>query len=44
MMEGRVKNMSLIESRNFRYAYMLWEFWKSDYELFVDKDINDSPD
>ena len=44
MMDGRVKNMSMIESRNYRYAYLLWEFWKSDYELFVDNDMNKEPD
>lgn len=23
-----------MEQRNYRYAYMLWEFWKRDVELF----------
>jgi len=34
MLEGKVTDMSVVEQRNFRYAYMLWEFWKRDAELF----------
>jgi GTPase SAR1 family protein len=34
LLEGRVKDMSLVEQRNHRYAYLLWEFWKKDTELF----------
>ena len=26
--------MSIVEQRNYRYAYLLWEFWKKDNELF----------
>ena len=26
--------MSCIQQRTFRYAYLLWEFWKKDSELF----------
>ena len=26
--------MALVEQRNWRYAYLLWEFWKNDSELF----------
>lgn len=24
----------MVEQRNFRYAYLLWEFWKRENELF----------
>lgn len=34
MVDGRVKNHSLVEQRSYRYAYLLWEFWKRDSELF----------
>ncbi len=29
-----VKDLSVIQQRNYRYAYLLWEFWKKDHELF----------
>lgn len=34
MMEGKVKKRSKIENREYRYAYLLFEFWKKDSELF----------
>lgn len=34
MLKGKVKNMSLVEQRNRRYALQLWEFWKQESELF----------
>jgi energy-coupling factor transporter ATP-binding protein EcfA2 len=34
---GKVKDMSLVEQRNHRYAYMLWEFWRKDHELFPEE-------
>lgn len=34
IIRGKVANKSLVEQRNFRYAYMLWEFWKRDTDLF----------
>lgn len=34
LINGKVKDLSLVEQRNFRYAYLLWEFWKKDCELF----------
>jgi hypothetical protein len=34
MISGKIKDKSLVEQRNYRYAYMLWEFWKNDNELF----------
>lgn len=35
--------MSQIESRNYRYAHLLWEFWKRDAELFVESELEESP-
>jgi hypothetical protein len=29
-----VKDKSSVEQRTYRYAYLLWEFWKKDAELF----------
>ena len=26
--------MSFVEQRTYRYAYLLWEFWKKDAQLF----------
>ena len=26
--------MSYVEQRSYRYAYLLWEFWKKDIQLF----------
>ncbi|CAD8094818.1 unnamed protein product [Paramecium sonneborni] len=40
MLEGKVKNMSLVEQRTYRYAYKLWEFWKQDCELFPQEIIS----
>eukprot|EP00928_Gymnodinium_smaydae_P049522 TRINITY_DN33247_c0_g1_i1.p1 TRINITY_DN33247_c0_g1~~TRINITY_DN33247_c0_g1_i1.p1 ORF type:complete len:357 (+),score=91.16 TRINITY_DN33247_c0_g1_i1:71-1141(+) len=34
MLDGCVKDDSLVQQRNFRYARLLWEFWKRDHELF----------
>lgn len=34
MLEGKIKNMSMVQQRNYRYAYKLWEFWKQETELF----------
>lgn len=34
ILQGKIANKSLVEQRNFRYAYMLWEFWKRDNDLF----------
>eukprot|EP00913_Durusdinium_trenchii_P021144 g19867.t1 len=33
-MDGHVKDDSMVQQRNYRYARMLWEFWKRDSELF----------
>ena len=40
--------MSTVEQRNWRYAYLLWEFWKQDSELFpkeitVGEDLENKP-
>lgn len=36
MVEGKVREGAKIENRTFRYAYLLFEFWKKDSELFVE--------
>ncbi|KAL4473840.1 hypothetical protein ABPG74_022704 [Tetrahymena malaccensis] len=36
IIEGKIKNMSVVQQRNYRYAYLLWEFWKKSSELFPD--------
>ena len=37
IMQGKVKDMEMVEQRTYRYAYMLWEFWKKDAALFPKK-------
>ena len=34
IISGKVNDRAMVEQRNYRYAYMLWEFWKKDTELF----------
>lgn len=34
LIQGKIADKSLVEQRNYRYAYLLWEFWKRDNELF----------
>ena len=34
IIQGKVKNLSYVEQRTYRYAYLLWEFWKKDAHLF----------
>lgn len=34
IIDGKVNEMTMVEQRNYRYAYLLWEFWKRDNELF----------
>merc|ERR550539_2181037 len=34
MLDGGVKDDSLVQQRNYRYARLLWEFWKKDSDLF----------
>lgn len=36
IIDGKIKDKSLVEQRNYRYAYLLWEFWKRDIDLFPD--------
>jgi len=42
IIDGKIKDKSLVEQRNFRYAYLLWEFWKRDQDLFPDDIVGDS--
>ncbi|CDW88736.1 UNKNOWN [Stylonychia lemnae] len=34
LIKGKVKDKTKVEQRNYRYAYLLWEFWKRDQDLF----------
>lgn len=34
IMDGQVKDDCMVQQRNYRYARLLWEFWKRDSELF----------
>jgi len=34
IMDGNVKDDTMVQQRNYRYARLLWEFWKRDSELF----------
>jgi len=34
MLLGHVKDDSLVQQRNYRYARLLWEFWRRDVDLF----------
>ena len=34
LIKGKVRNLSQVEQRTYRYAYLLWEFWKKDSQLF----------
>lgn len=42
IIDGKIKDKSLVEQRNYRYAYLLWEFWKRDIELFPDDIMGES--
>lgn len=34
IMEGQVTDDTIVSQRNYRYARLLWEFWRSDADLF----------
>jgi energy-coupling factor transporter ATP-binding protein EcfA2 len=34
ILDGNVKDDSIVQQRNYRYARLLWEFWKKDVDLF----------
>lgn len=34
IMDGSVKDDSIVQQRNYRYAHLLWEFWRKDVQLF----------
>eukprot|EP00932_Pfiesteria_piscicida_P016079 SRR837773.302.p1 GENE.SRR837773.302~~SRR837773.302.p1 ORF type:complete len:250 (-),score=70.62 SRR837773.302:3-659(-) len=34
MLDGNIKDDCIVQQRNYRYARLLWEFWKSDVDLF----------
>lgn len=43
VLQGRVKDMSRVEQRTQRYAYLLWEFWKSQSQLFPTEIMKKTP-
>merc|ERR1719487_1843658 len=34
ILDGSVKDNSIVQQRNYRYARLLWEFWRKDVDLF----------
>jgi len=40
MLDGSVKDDSLVQQRNYRYARLLWEFWRRDSDLFPAEILN----
>merc|ERR1719433_1922573 len=34
ILDGNVKDNQLVQQRNYRYARLLWEFWRRDADLF----------
>ncbi|CAE8654684.1 unnamed protein product [Polarella glacialis] len=34
IMDGNIRDDSIVQQRNYRYARLLWEFWRKDAELF----------
>ena len=40
LIQGKIADKSLVEQRTYRYAYLLWEFWKRDHELFPQQIIS----
>ena len=44
ILEGQVKEDTMVIQRNYRYARLLWEFWKTDAELFPSEILNDRAD
>lgn len=41
LIRGKIADKSLVEQRNYRYALLLWEFWKRDTELFPSQIIRE---
>jgi len=40
MLDGSIKDNVLVQQRNYRYARLLWEFWRKDSELFPPEILN----
>jgi len=40
ILDGSVKDDSIVQQRNYRYARLLWEFWKKDVDLFPPEIMN----
>lgn len=43
ILQGKIKDQSRVEQRNHRYAYLLWEFWKNDTQLFPTEIMKSNP-
>ena len=43
ILQGKVRDMCKVNQRNHRYAYMLWEFWKKDTQLFPTEIMINNP-
>lgn len=43
ILDGKVKDMAKVEQRSTRYAYKLWEFWKSETQLFPTEILKENP-
>ena len=37
LIQGKIQDQSMVVQRNYRYAYLLWEFWKKENQLFPSK-------
>lgn len=40
VLDGMVRDDTVVQQRNFRYARLLWEFWKKDVDLFPSEILN----
>jgi energy-coupling factor transporter ATP-binding protein EcfA2 len=40
ILDGNVRDDSLVQQRNYRYARLLWEFWRKDVDLFPPEILN----
>ena len=43
ILQGKVRDQARVEQRNHRYAYLLWEFWKKDTQLFPTEILKNNP-
>ena len=43
IIQGKVKDLSRVEQRSHRYAYLLWEFWRDRNHLFPTEIMKNKP-